>query len=570
MCIVRPIEKKLEGVAARLRAAANGPIDQILRSEVNYHRNIVSTVTRCLQDIAGPRDALSFLVDQIEREPRWFAMQNNDGWAAHSSELGELRGAAAAGSDLERRVLAIVLAELRRDLESQQSRNRDIYYDPSSGDFWNEKVADFALTAEDVYRERRRLAAAVAYIANYLYYGLDRYDRAIEIMWIAQRQGIFSDDQTSLLVGMLHDRSRYAESIPLLTALVERRPDYLNYRIQLMTAYYQTKQPQNLLATLDAADAHWHENGQWEGAIAALGGGCLGTELYERCTAYYEEAISLRQRSRNDGGEGDATLSNYYRNMGVAYGRLGDTPKAVEAASGAIVSWGRNVSNRNNAFSDLERVLRESPDLDAYVAYLDKQTEESGLENPIVRKALGKVYLDRKQYGLAAKQYENAVAAEPDDMETQDALIAAYDGLGDEAAANRQRLAAIDLDPRAIDRYRNLGDRMKGNTSEEERAYTSIVEALPLEAESHALLADVRQTQKRWDEAIDQWRSVAELRSLEPTGLLKIAEAQVNLGRWDNAEKTVDELASKTWPERFNNIASQIRQLRQEIDRGRR
>ena len=53
-----------------------------------------------------------------------------------------------------------------------------------------------------------------------------------------------------------------------------------------------------------------------------------------------------------------------------------------------------------------------------------------------------------------------------------------------------------------------------------ERAYTSIVEMQASESESHALLAEIRQKQNRWPEAIEQWEQVARIRSLEPTGLL--------------------------------------------------
>jgi hypothetical protein len=54
----------------------------------------------------------------------------------------------------------------------------------------------------------------------------------------------------------------------------------------------------------------------------------------------------------------------------------------------------------------------------------------------------------------------------------------------------------------------------------------------PLESESHTLLAEIRQQQNRWPEAIEHWQRVAEIRSLEPTGLLKLAEAQLHERNW--------------------------------------
>ena len=42
----------------------------------------------------------------------------------------------------------------------------------------------------------------------------------------------------------------------------------------------------------------------------------------------------------------------------------------------------------------------------------------------------------------------------------------------------------------------------QAQSKETKRAYTSIVEVLPSEAESHALLAEIREAQNRWREAI--------------------------------------------------------------------
>ena len=49
------------------------------------------------------------------------------------------------------------------------------------------------------------------------------------------------------------------------------------------------------------------------------------------------------------------------------------------------------------------------------------------------------------------------------------------------------------------------------------------VEVLPQETESHTMLAEIRQNQNRWDDAIGHWQRVAELRALEPTGPLDAA-----------------------------------------------
>ena len=103
-----------------------------------------------------------------------------------------------------------------------------------------------------------------------------------------------------------------------------------------------------------------------------------------------------------------------------------------------------------------------------------------------------------------------------------------------------------------------------------ERAYTSIVEMLPSESESHAMLAEIREGQDRWDDAIVHWRQVARIRALEPTGLLKLAAAQIHQRQWDAAMETLRTLDTKGWPARFGNVHDQVRDLERQIERQRK
>ena len=106
-------------------------------------------------------------------------------------------------------------------------------------------------------------------------------------------------------------------------------------------------------------------------------------------------------------------------------------------------------------------------------------------------------------------------------------------------------------------------------TARRERAYTSIVEVLPTEAESHQLLAEIRQRQDRWDEAVVQWEQVARIRALEPTGLLGLAAALIHEHRWDEAAETLVKL-NKPWPTRFSDVQQKTSELQRQLDAGRR
>ena len=473
--------------------------------------------------------------------------------------------------DLEERLLKIVTTELRRDLESRQTRNAAIYRINYAGDrrFWAEKADAFAKTAEEVLAEQNKSSAAVVYIAQYFWHGLHRFDRAIEILLDANRDNVLDESGQSQLVQFLHERNRHGESIPILLPLVESRPDNMQYRVWLMHAYFRTSRPAELAELLKQTDAYFHERNRWnEGAMAALAASCLENQLYEQSVAYYKELIPLHQRTQPRRGIGNGTLSDYYGKMAQAYAGLKKTADAVDAACGAIISWGPRIDQRKQALESLKQVLRQSPDLDAYVVELDKQSAETGLQNPIVRKAIGQIYAEKQQYPKAIAQLKLACELQPNDTETYQQLIDCYDKQGDKAGAIEQLLQAVQLSRRDIKLYQDLGKRYDslGKSKETERAYTSIVEVLPNESESHAMLAEIRQNQNRWPEAADQWQQVAKLRSLEPTGLLKLAAAQIHLKQWNAADETLRQLTTTGWPSRFGDVYGQAAQLRRQLE----
>jgi Flp pilus assembly protein TadD len=183
----------------------------------------------------------------------------------------------------------------------------------------------------------------------------------------------------------------------------------------------------------------------------------------------------------------------------------------------------------------------------------------------VLRKALGQVYLGKNAYAKATAQLQLAVTLQPNDAETHRLLIECHDKQGDKKGAVEAILQAVQVMRRDIKLYEDLGQRLGQQPKEAERAFTSIVEVQPSESESHALLAEVRQQQGRWGEAIVQWQHVARIRALEPTGLLKLGAAQVHEGRWDDAAKTVGKVKARTWPARFANVESEVRKLEEQI-----
>jgi hypothetical protein len=60
---------------------------------------------------------------------------------------------------------------------------------------------------------------------------------------------------------------------------------------------------------------------------------------------------------------------------------------------------------------------------------------------------------------------------------------------------------------------------------------------------------------------------VARIRVLEPTGLLKLAAAQIHEQQWDQARETLRKLNSRTWPARFGNVENEIGKLDEQVRR---
>jgi tetratricopeptide (TPR) repeat protein len=375
----------------------------------------------------------------------------------------------------------------------------------------------------------------------------------------------------ALLVNYLERANRWKEVVRYLVPLVEFRPDQLHYRLRLMHAYYHNSQQDELVATLDTIDTRWHDKSWWnENTLGNVASTCHQTHLWQRAADYYEELIPLHQRSHPARGVGNGTLSSYYTTLADCHLHLENTPAAVEAASGAIVSWGSHISNRTNALETLRNVLQKSKDLDGYVQLLEDEVEETGLENPILRKALGQVYLERPDgIGKAIYHLTLAVESQPDDEQTHRSLIAAYDKKGDEEGAIARVLEAAKLNRRNIAFFKDLGLRYEklGRAKEAERARTNIAEALPNESEGHAMLAEIRQGQGRWKEAASHWAQVAIIRELEPTGLQRLADAQIKLGENAAAAASLKKLLAKDWPSRFNNVHSEARNKLAALDK---
>ena len=605
LCNLYPTGKrrKYQGATEALRRLAWERVPPLLkRHTTSYYQRMVTTVANTLRSVLGHREGLAYLIERIENEPTWLRYTNHDAWRAHARTLDHWRPHVKPLGELEGRLLKIVTNELRHDLITRQPRDRRIYHPRCGSRFWREKVHMFARVAQEVLDEHAGSSVAVTYIVDYFEHGLHRRDLALAALLGAYQRGILDESWQVRLVGYLGDADRYEEALPIIRAafgwvnesaqsqlvdvlnihqhyahaialsrhLIERRPEELRYRCRLMRIYFRAGQKQNLRRLRKATDAYFRQKSLWtESAMVMLAEACFSCQLYEHVVTYYNEAIPLHQRTRPRRGIGNGILSGYYGQLSQAHAALGQTPEAVEAACGAIVSWGQAHGSRASALQALKNVLRKAPDLEAYVLQLDRQVQENGLENPIVRKALGQVYLEKRDYAKAVAQLRLAVAIQPNDAEIHKALVAAHDQQADKEGAIQQLLESTELSRRDLKLYRNLGDRYAAldRPTDAERAYTTMVEMQPNESESHTMLAEIRQRQNRWPEAVPHWRQVVRIRSLKPTGYLKLAEAQIHEKRWDEAKESLELLLAKRWPTRFGDMHAKARALLAKVER---
>ncbi|MBL8817930.1 MAG: hypothetical protein JNL58_18035 [Planctomyces sp.] len=539
-------------------------IPKVLPLQQENYRETVSHPLTLIRDTLGHQDRLRYLVERLEQYPQRFLVHYEQPWETLGYELCIARKDAGP-SEYDDRVLRLLLPELKRYLTSPNPSMLTACYIGYT-EFWSEKADEFAKFAEEILNERRDSGQRVFRVSQYLHSGLGRIPRAIEIMLIAREQGRLDENMHYTLVRWLRDASRLPESIEILEMLTELRPDNMIYRTDLMSAYFAAQRAEQLQRLIENVDAHFHSNGRWSESVAAqFAGGCQAVNELDRAKKYLTEAIVLHQRGNPASGVNDQTLSGYYQQLASIDGRLGNTREAVNAAVSAITCWSSLHEYRQQTIETLKSTLRSAGDLDALIQQLDQEAEQSGQDNPILRKAIGQVWQERGEHPKAIIQLKLALELQPNDRETHQALVAAYDATDDRNAANVQLRKLIDLMPHELTLYSQLADRLKDDPSQSERAATSIIESSPNEAESHQAYAERLQTLDRWPETIPHWKQVAQYRKLEPTGLLRLAEAQIHVKRFADAQITLKSLRTISWPSRFTDIDNQIRNLESQL-----
>ncbi|MCE9526047.1 MAG: hypothetical protein K8R36_08335, partial [Planctomycetales bacterium] len=450
-------QAKIPSAGKELAEYVSKTFPDLAKKQISNYRNMVTSLAVTIRTVQGPREMLAFYIDRMEREPAWLLRTGEDGWSQYHNELAQLRKEVPKLGDLELPLLAIVITELKRDMRTHTSRDRQMYSDDFTN-FWKEKAADFAKAAEEVLAENKDKSASIHYIANYLINGLSLADRGIEVLFDAHRRELLDDSGKQLLISTLFQKERHGEAIALLEALVRKQPKAFGWRTQLMHAYFKTRQPQALRKMLAETDKLFiapYPND--ESNLAAMGRSTLENELYEEAVKYFERAVKVRTDLLKNRTQGDGTLAGYFQYQAKAYAGLGKTAEAVDKASAAIVIWPSRHDQRQEAINLLRSMLNQSPNLDAYVAVLDTEVEKDQQERPIIRQQIGIVYQEKfMAWDKAIKQFRLAIELVPEDTNLHQRLIACLDAKGDAAGALAQSLESLELSRRNLDLWNKL------------------------------------------------------------------------------------------------------------------
>ena len=544
-----------------LKAFAFSRLPRILpKATSNSYGNLVRSTFDTLRSRIDHTTAVRFYVERFENMPSHIRVEGIL-WPSNFASRFFVRSEPIKLDDeLEQRLLAIMIEELKYRLTNQNQPYVYLYHHDERSYFWGKHLAQFQQAAEETWQEHRQSTDHAVSIADYLFNGIKKHRAAISLLKQAHEQDLLNESGRWTLVEYLQKQRRFDESISLLDELVQRDPQQIKYHARLMEALFKTGQKERLKAAWKVADGRFAKSKTLdENSLRTLARACFEVQLYEPAKEYFVALVKRRKGNTND-----ANLSSDNIFLSKTYAKLRNLEPALDAANAAIVVWSGDQGQRDNALKNLSTLVRGvkrgnfDTDLTGLVELCDQRSAKTGQYNYLLRESIGIAFKEAKQYPEAIAQLQLAIELQPGDREIHQQLIECFDLAGDQSGALQQTFDLIKLYPRDVALYQKLGDRLKDDDladgpGDSERAYTSMVEMLSSETEGHTALAKVRETQKRWDDAAIHWKRVSEIRKKEPAGLLNLCRVYLEQGKLDQARSTLREIRSTPWPGRFNN-----------------
>ena len=550
----RPVN--LTGARNDLVEFARGRLRKALARVPNREQDLWLSVAGTVRALGDHITGLTLLVEKLESDPDWYERVGRDGWPRFVYSMAEWRAQGGVKGPLEERLLRIVLAKLEEELIAGESHGNAFWHDNYSY-FWREKKGDFATVARRVAEMQSDSTAIVDRVSQYLWDGLSLRAEAVDLLINLDARAPLAEGLRFRLGSWLQELNRHQEAIPHFERILAANADHLAARCRLAISLHATDRDQEGRALVAEGEKRLKDQDRWEqNGIGQLAETCFDCEYWEPGATYFEELVRIQERYRRAGYRNEDQIAHGYGRLANCLVNLGREDEAVKAASAAVVVFGNRMDNRQRALDDLVRVLASLKDLGAYVAKYDAEVAETGLDAPVIRKSLGRVWLDRKEWSKAEAQLRAARELSPMDRQVHEMLVAALDGRKAPAEAIVALRESVRYAPGDLNLLTQLAKRLlaAGDGEEAERVFTTYVEREPMEAAGHRMLAEEWQREKRFDAAIAQRKIARDLRTYDPEVWFELVGTLRAAGQGDEARAELTEMIRREWRPEFGDV----------------
>jgi len=300
--------KAVRSAGERYLTFARDRLPKILPRNPLETDEVLQDVLPRLARLAGALPALTVALDQVDREPTWFARLNMDVWSRMAGWLAQWRRDAGALGPVEGRLLPLVLKKLEAELTAMGGQGNGFWYHGAST-YWAEHARDFAGVAEKVAEVNAARPAVVLYVARYQRTGLELAREAVSTLQMAVANGRDPEDLRVQLAEWLREDRRFAEALPIVERLVKERPESAPYRVLGCAVLHGLGRDADAEKLLTDAVALWKAKKTWHAQVAAVvGSAALEAELARPAATWLEDALRMRREAGGGAGP-DGTLS---------------------------------------------------------------------------------------------------------------------------------------------------------------------------------------------------------------------------------------------------------------------
>jgi predicted Zn-dependent protease len=521
----------------------------------------VETEAGALERLASARESLVFTLDRMDAEPAWYARLDQDAWSQMEWALVQRRAKAEPLGAVGPRLLARVKARLT---ERVLSENHNVvgFWAANNQHAWKAVFPDL-LAAALAASEQRPGAPGVQLACAHHLRVMGYAREAIGVLVAADQRGHLHEQGRAVLLDMHLVAQQYPAALALVDRLLKDKPENLTWHKRRARALMGLGRPADAEAALRGGlELAAQGKPPSPALVGDVGSTASDMGLATAAVRWLRDALTRAEQAGSDRHQ----WTGWRRHLALGLASLDRIDEAVEVAS--ILAVGDRSPHRKDLGTiddgDMpEGVLLRAKDLPAYVARFEAEVAKTGADVPVLRKALARVFFQRKDTARAVRQLEALREVVPDDTTVLRWLVSLYDASGRADDARAALDALLRNDPGDVPSWEDLGRRLAkaGLAEEAERAFTNAVEMRPLEPDGHRLLARIALEAKQPAEAATHWHNVSRVRPLEPEGRLGEAGAWIQAGQPAKARPLLEQVVAGTWEERFGDVKAEAARM---------